>query len=199
METLKHESFPDPHHSAEANLYFGFWIYLMTDFILFATVFASYAVLRNGTDGGATASQLFDLGFATDQTLVLLASSFTCAIALLFVRRNEKHKVLGWFALTFLLGVLFLVMMGHDFFELIQAGNTWKTNAFLSSYFTLSGLHAAHIVMGLLFILFFNAQMLRRGLIPVTIRRITCLSMFWFFSYVVWIFMFTIVYLIGAS
>lgn len=196
---VHHEKFPDTHHSAEANLYFGFWVYLMTDFILFATLFAAYSVLKNNTNGGATGAELFNLPYVVGQTLILLASSFTCGMAMVALQRAEKNRVLGWFALTFLFGLSFLIWVVGDLAVLVQEGNTWKSNAFLSSYFTLAGLHALHIVFGLLFMILFNLQVKMRGLIPLTIRRITCLSMFWFFSYVVWIFMFTIVYLIGAS
>jgi cytochrome o ubiquinol oxidase subunit III len=193
------EHFPDAHHDASANTIFGFWIYLMTDFIMFATLFAAYAVLRNNTFGGPSARELLSIPYALVQTLVLLTSSFSCGMAMLSVRKNDKTKLFAWYGISFLLGLCFLFMIGFDFAHLIETGNTWTRNAFLSSYFTLVGLHGLHIVLGLIFMVFFLLQVRVRGLIPVTIRRLACLKQFWFFSYIVWIFMFTIVYLIGAS
>lgn len=193
------EHFPDTHHDASANTIFGFWVYLMTDFILFATLFAAYAVLRNNTFGGPSARELLSIPYALGQTLVLLVSSFTCGMAMLAVPKNDKPKLYAWYGATFLLGLCFLVMIFIDFAHLVESGNSWSRNGFLSAYFSLVGLHGLHIALGLLFMAFFLWEVSKRGLIPVTIRRLTCLKLFWFFSYIVWIFMFTIVYLIGAS
>ena len=187
------------YHQTTTNTIFGFWIYLMTDFLLFATLFAAYAVLRNSTFGGPTAHELLSLPYALAETLVLLTSSFTCALAMIALSHNHKRLMAALFAVTFLFGLAFLIMVGAEFHSLIREGHTWQSNAFLSSYFTLIATHALHIVFGLIFIIALVLQAWHRGLIPVVTRRLTCLSMFWFFSYVVWIFMYTIVYLIGAS
>ncbi len=187
------------HHDVSSNTIFGFWIYLITDFILFATLFAAYAVLRNGTWGGPTARELFSLNYALSETLVLLTSSFTCGMGMLAVHRNAKKQMTAWFVITFLLGITFLGMVWNELDHLVQKGITWQTSAFLSSYFTLVGTHGLHIAFGLLFMIVFIAQALRRGITSATNRRLTCLSMFWFFSYVVWIFMFSIVYLMGTN
>ena len=112
---------------------------------------------------------------------------------------KKKSGTIAWFALTFLLGAAFLGLEFADFKGLMDKGFTWKTNASFSSYFVLIGTHGLHIIFGLLFTLVFIVQLLRRGFTDAVIRRLTCLSLFWFFSYVVWIFMFTIVYLIGAN
>ncbi|HEX2583342.1 MAG TPA: cytochrome c oxidase subunit 3 [Chlamydiales bacterium] len=197
--TSPSEQYPDAHHDVSSNTIFGFWLYLMTDFILFATFFAVFAVLRNNTFGGPTAQELFSLPFALAETLVLLTSSLTCGMASLALPRNDKKSLYGWYGATFLLGAFFLGMMYTDFAHLVQSGNSWSRSGFLSSYFTLIGLHGLHIVIALLFMVFFLAQVWVRGLIPVTIRRLTCLKMFWFFSCIVWVFMFTIIYLIGAT
>ncbi len=181
--------FPDTHHDPTSLTLFGFWVYLMTDFILFATLFASYAVLHTST------ADFFHLPYALTETLILLTSSFFCALALLAVHRNNRRTMTACFALTFLLGLAFLGMVIGEFTSLTRQGITWQTNASLSAYFTLIGTHALHIFFGLLFMALFVIQALRERLIPKTIRRLTCLSLFWFFSYVVWIFMFTIVYL----
>jgi cytochrome o ubiquinol oxidase subunit III len=199
MAEATKEHFPDSHHDVSANTIFGFWVYLMTDFIMFATFFATYAVLRNNTFGGPTAKELLDIHFAFGQTLVLLLSSFTCGLAMLAIPQGKKGSLFAWYGITFLLGAVFLYMVGIDFARLIASGNDWTKNAFLTSYFSLIGLHGLHIVAGLIFMVFFLVQVGLRGLVPVTIRRLTCLKLFWFFSYVVWIFMFTIVYLIGAT
>lgn len=195
---MKEENFPDPHHDASNNAIFGFWIYLMTDFILFATLFATYAVLKNATFGGPSARELFNLPNVLIQTLILSTSSLTCGLAMLSVPMNDKKKLLGWYGVTFLLGVAFLFFVWSDFSHLIQSGNGWTRNAFLSAYFTLIGTHALHIVLGLFFMAIILHQVWHWGLIPATQRRLTCLSMFWFFSYIIWIFMYTIVYLIGV-
>lgn len=190
--------YPDTHHDVTSNTLFGFWIYLMTDFILFATFFAAYAVLHNGVDSGPTAREIFSLPYALSETLILLVSSFTCGMALLSIPLN-KNKTMGWFAVTFPLGVVFMMMELSEFLRLIHDGNSWTRSAFLSSYFALAGLHGLHIIGGLLFMLVFMVQFMRRGFTDATIRRLTCLCIFWFFSYVIWIFMFSFVYLMGAS
>ncbi len=191
-------SYPDTHHDATSNTLFGFWIYLMTDFILFAALFAVYAVLYTSTAGGPALSTLFSLPRALTETLLLLVSSFSCGMALLSVPRNKVHTLL-WFAVTFLLGAAFLTMECSEFSTLLAQGSSWKKNAALSAYFTLLGTHGLHIAFGLLFLVIFSLQLLFQGFTTTTIRRLTCLSLFWFFSYVVWIFMFTFVYLIGAA
>jgi len=196
-ETFEH--YPDTHHDTSSNVIFGFWLYLMTDFIMFATFFASYAVLSTNTFNGPGPKELFNVSFALTQTLILLLSCFTCSLASLSMMRHNKKGLYGWYSVTFLLGLLFLAMMGTDFSNLIASGNSLSRSAFLSSYFSLVGLHGLHIALGLIFMIFFLAQVAVRGLIPATIRRLTCLKMFWFFSYIVWIFMFTIIYLIGAA
>jgi len=195
----QHEDFPDTHHEMTHNTFFGFWIYLMTDFILFATLFASYAVLRDATFGGPGGKELFNLPAVLLETLILSTSGFTCGLATLAIPVDNKKKVIAWYAVTFLLGLWFFLQVCTEFGHLIQDGNTWQKSAFLSAYFTLVGTHALHILLGLVFIVVFLIQVTRRGLIPVTKRRLTCLSMFWFFSYVVWIFMYAIVYLMGVT
>jgi len=175
--------------------YFGFWTYLMTDCVLFATLFATYAVLHNNTYGGPSGRELFSLPFALTESLILLTSSFTCGLSMLGAHRNEKSKVIGWFAVTFLLGICFLAMEWHEFAKLVREGNSWRSNAFLSSYFTLVGTHGLHVAIGLLWMVILLIPVMRRGLRPVSIKRLTCLRLFWHFLDVVWIFIFTFVYL----
>ena len=177
---------------------FGFWVYLMTDCILFATLFATYAVLRNNTYGGPSGYELFSLPFALSETLILLTSSFTCGLAVLAAQQRNRKKVLAWIGVSFLLGIAFLTMELKEFTYLVHEGNSWQRSGFLSAFFTLVATHGLHITVGLLWMVFFVVQLLRKGIIYVTSKRLTCLIMFWHFLDVVWIFIFTIVYLMGA-
>lgn len=177
---------------------FGFWVYLMTDCILFATLFATYAVLHNNTYGGPDGAELFSLPFVLAETLILLMSSLTSGMALLAARRGNKAHVLVWFAITFLLGAAFLTLELIEFTNLVHEGNGWQRSSFLSAFFTLVGTHGLHISAGLLWLLVAAGQLLRRGITHHTLRRITLFTVFWHFLDVVWIFIFTIVYLMGA-
>lgn len=177
---------------------FGFWIYLMTDCILFATLFATYVVLRNNTYGGPSGHELFSLPFALTETFILLISSFTCGLAMLAAQVKDRKKVLVWLGISFLLGIAFLAMELTEFTHLVHEGNSWQRSGFLSAFFTLVATHGLHITAGLLWMIFVVVQLLRKVIICVTFKRLTCLSMFWHFLDVVWIFIFTIVYLMGA-
>lgn len=185
------------HESAEKTT-FGFWVYLMTDCILFATLFAIYAVLHNNTFGGPPAGELFSMPFVLAETLILLTSSFTCGLAVLSVQRNAKKAIINWLAVTFVLGAAFLGMELYEFTNLVHEGNSWQRSGFLSAFFTLVGTHGLHITTGLLWILVLAAQIMRRGLTVHTVRRLTLFSLFWHFLDIVWIFIFTLVYLLGA-
>lgn len=177
---------------------FGFWIYLMTDCVLFATLFATYAVLHNGTFGGPTAQELFSARFALIETLILLTSSFTCGLAILAAQRQDKLKVMLGLGITFLLGLAFLTMELGEFSDFVKEGNSWQRSAFLSAFFTLVGSHGLHITCGLLWMAVMMVHVSMRGITLPTLRRLTCLSMFWHFLDIIWIFIFTIVYLMGV-
>ncbi|MEI7632551.1 MAG: cytochrome o ubiquinol oxidase subunit III [bacterium] len=185
------------HHQAEANdrVMFGFWVYLMTDLLMFSVLFAVYAVLHQNTAGGETGRQLFSLPLALTETLLLLTSSFTCGIAMIAARRGNKNQVLIWFGITFLLGLAFLGLELKEFSTLINEGNTLKSNAFLSSFFVLLGTHGLHITIGLLWMATTLIYIIKRGLNSSMVRKLTMLSLFWHFLDIVWIFIFTIVYL----
>lgn len=182
--------------SAKAQL--GFWIYLMTDLVLFATLFATYAVLQTSTFGGPSGKELFDMPFVLAETLILLTSSFTCGMGLLAMYRQNKRQVLVWLTITFLLGCAFLAMEFTEFSHLIHEGNGWQRSGFLSAFFVLVGTHGLHISIGLLWMLTLMVEIFRRGFTEHTSRRLILLSMFWHFLDVVWIFIFTIVYLMGV-
>jgi cytochrome o ubiquinol oxidase subunit 3 len=185
------------HHEAEANdrTLFGFWIYLMTDLLMFAVLFATYSVLHNSTFGGETARQLFSLPLALTETIILLTSSFTCGIAMIAARQGKKVATLIWFDITFALGLSFLLLEIHEFMALFREGHTLQSNAFMSSYFVLVGTHGIHITSGLLWMAITLIFVVKRGLNNALVRKLTLISLFWHFLDIVWIFIFTIVYL----
>lgn len=185
-------------HDPAAKTTFGFWVYLMTDCVLFATLFATYAVLHNNTFGGPGAKELFSLPFVLGETLLLLTSSFTCGLALLAARQGSKKMAIAALAVTAMLGAAFLGMEISEFAQLVHEGNSWQRSGFLSSFFTLVGTHGLHIVAGLLWVCVIVWQIAHRGLTPHTTRRLTLFSLFWHFLDIVWIFIFTLVYLMGA-
>ena len=191
------------HHDIEKQVYdrtiFGFWLYVMTDCVLFATLFATYAVLHHGTFGGPTSKDLFELPFALTETIILLLSSFTCGLALISAHHQRKGYSILFLSLTFLLGISCLGMELHEFTSFVHAGNSWQRSAFLSSFFTLVGTHGLHITCGLLWILVMIGLIAFRGLVPSTIRRLACFGIFWHFLDVVWVFIFSFVYLLGAK
>lgn len=177
----------------------GFWIYLMTDCVLFASLFATFAVLRNNTFGGPDGHQIFSLRFVFAETLILLTSSFACGLAILAARSGQKRQVLFWFAVTFVLGLAFLTLELTEFRHLAREGDSWRRSGFLSSFFTLVGTHGLHITVGLLWMASMLYQVLKRGLVTPVVRRLTMLSMFWHFLDIIWIFIFTVVYLLGIA
>jgi cytochrome o ubiquinol oxidase subunit III len=184
-------------HQADDKTLFGFWVYLMTDCVLFASLFAAFAVLRHSTYGGASSEDLFSLSFVLKETLILLTSSFLCGLGILSARRGQKNHTLIFFALTFLLGLAFLYLELHEFNQLYNDGNSWRASAFLSSFFTLVGTHGAHISIGLIWMAVMIYKVYARGLTSGNVKRLTMLSLFWHFLDVVWIFIFTVVYLLG--
>ena len=184
---------------ADSKTIFGFWVYLMTDCVLFASLFATFAVLRNNTYGGPSGETLFSLNFVLSETLILLTSSFTCGLGILFARRGQKDKVLLFFALTFLLGLAFLGLELHEFSHLYHEGNIWRRSGFLSAFFTLVGTHGLHITSGLIWMSVMMLRVKDLGLTSGNVKRLTMLSLFWHFLDIVWIFIFTVVYLIGIT
>jgi cytochrome o ubiquinol oxidase subunit III len=184
-------------HEEAANdrVMFGFWVYLMTDLLMFAVLFAVYAVLNGNTLGGPSARELFSMPLALQETLILLTSSFTCGLGMIAARRGNKDQVLVWFGITFALGLAFLGFELKEFAELIHEGHTWRSNAFLSSFFTLVGTHGLHITSGLLWMAITLGFVVKRGLNVHMVRKLALLSLFWHFLDIVWIFIFTIVYL----
>ncbi len=185
-------------HEATEKTIFGFWLYLMTDCVLFASLFAVYTVLRHNTFGGPNGRELFSLPYVLVETFALLTSSFTCGLAMLAAQRKAKHEVLFWLGVTFLLGALFLGLELHEFSKMAAEGNSWRRSGFLSSYFTLVGTHGAHITIGLTWMAVMGLYVRSRGLTDSVRKRLILLSLFWHFLDVIWIFIFTIVYLYGS-
>jgi cytochrome o ubiquinol oxidase subunit 3 len=176
----------------------GFWIYLMTDCVLFAALFATFAVLRNATAGGPGGPELFDLPFVLVETLILLTSSFTIGMALLGSVRGLKKQTLVWLFVTFALGIVFLSMELYEFMVLIGEGHGPQQSAFLSAYFTLVATHGIHIAVGLLWMAVVIVRLLRHDFKKTDVNRLALLGLFWHFLDIIWIFIFSFVYLIGG-
>lgn len=189
---------PDPHQDTFSKAVLGFWMYLMTDCILFAALFTTYGILHNNTFGGSSSNDLFHLPTAFAETMILLLSTVFCGFAILSALKNKKNHILGWLALTFILGASFIAIEGHEFSQLVQDGHSWKKSAFLSSFFTLVGTHGLHVSIGLLWMLVMMVQVHFLGVTPITFRRLVIFSLFWHFLDLVWIFIFTFVYLLGV-
>lgn len=176
----------------------GFWIYLMTDCVLFATLFATYAVLRGGTAGGVSGADIFELDFVFAETVLLLLSSLTSGLALVGIRLASRKFVGLMLAATFVLGAAFLTMELYEFAKLVGEGHDWGASAFLSAYFTLVGTHGLHITIGLLWLAILAKSLLQKGITNTFHKRLTLFSLFWHFLDIIWIFIFTLVYLMGV-
>lgn len=177
---------------------FGFWVYLMTDCVIFATLFATYAIVRHNTAGGPSGKELFDLQFVLAETLLLLTSSFTAGLLMLAARQKDAQNIVTWLLVTLLLGGAFVGMELFEFREMLHEGHGWSASAFLSAYFTLVGTHGLHILIGLLWGTVLLWRLATHGLEDMTLRRLGLFGLFWHFLDIVWIFIFSFVYLIGA-
>ncbi len=177
---------------------FGFWLYLMSDLILFATLFATFVVLGRNYAGGPTGKELFDLPYLLCETLFLLCSSFTYGLVMLAVHGGRKKRVLSRLAVAFLLGLGFVVMEVNEFHGLVAAGFGPDRSAFLSSFFTLVGTHGTHVTFGLVWMAVMMGQVAAKGLTSPVQSRLLRLGMFWHFLDIVWIGIFSIVYLMGV-
>ncbi len=184
-------------HEEDDSKVFGFWIYVMTDLVIFGVLFATYIVLRNNTFGGPSGRELFHLPTALAETLMLLVSSFTCSLAMLEIHRGQKKPAIFWFSATFALGAAFLAIEIAEFAKFAAEGHNWQQSAFLSSFFTLVGTHGFHIFFGLLWMVVTMVRIGLRPLVPSSISRIFRMALFWHFLDFVWIFIFTIVYGMG--
>jgi len=194
MTTYAH----DPYVEAGDRAIFGFWTFLLSDFIMFAAMFASYVVLQHNTDGGIGIKDIVGLPYVFITGFSLLVASFTYGMSSVAFSRTRKGQALFWLLITFLFGLAFVWFEGHQFSVLIDTSNTWHKSAFLSIYFTLLGIHWFHVIVALLWVAVVFFQLSAKGLTTVMMTRLTCLGMFIHFLNIIWIFIFAIVYLMGA-
>ncbi|MHA6893469.1 cytochrome o ubiquinol oxidase subunit III [Ralstonia pseudosolanacearum] len=186
---------PHQHHDTGLNTTLGFWLYLMSDCLIFAVLFATFGVLSGSTAGGPGGRQLFALPFVFAETMLLLVSSYTFGIALLKQDADAAPRMVRWLGVTFLLGALFVGMELYEFSHLLHEGAGPGVSAYLSAFFTLVGTHGLHVTAGLLWLAVMMHQVRHFGLDGVVRRRLACLSLFWHFLDLVWICVFTFVYL----
>lgn len=185
------------HHPGQGTM-LGFWLYLMSDLLIFACLFAVHGVLGRSYAAGPTGAQLFDLQLVAINTAMLLASSITYGLAMIAMRQRRQPQVLGWLAVTGCFGIAFVALELYEFAHLIHLGATAQSSAFLSSFFTLVGTHGVHVSFGIIWLVTLMIQISQRGLTVENQRRVMCLSMFWHFLDVVWIGVFSFVYLMGV-
>ncbi|TPE48936.1 cytochrome o ubiquinol oxidase subunit III [Amaricoccus solimangrovi] len=188
----------EEHHEPGGFTNLGFWIYLMSDCLIFAVLFATYGVLGASLAGGPGPRDLFDLSLVALNTTMLLLSSITYGFAMLAMHRMDQKETIKWLAITGLFGAAFIAIELYEFRHLIHEGaGPWRSG-FLSAFFALVGTHGLHVSFGILWLIVSIVQVRAKGLIPANQRRLTCLSLFWHFLDVVWIGVFTFVYLMGV-
>lgn len=192
-DTLHHS-----HHNPDATAVFGFWIYIMSDCLLFASLFAAFAVLHNNTFGGPGIKDILDFPYVFIETVALLASSFAYGMAMLGVYKGSVARTCGWLCVTFIFGLCFVGMELNEFIRLCLEGHNWQTSGALSAFFTLVGTHGLHVSIGLFWMLILIFQTAKYKINPMMSRRLSYLGLFWHFLDIVWIFVFTIVYLMGG-
>jgi cytochrome o ubiquinol oxidase subunit 3 len=177
---------------------YGFWLFVLSDMVLFSALFASYATLVNATDGGPTTNQLFHRDLVAVETMALLISSFVCGLAMITAKRKNMAWTQIWLIATGVLGLVFLGIEIYEFATMIGEGAGPQRSAFLSGFFTLVGCHGAHVTAGLLWLGTMMAQIWAKGFQPHIMRRLLCFSVFWHALDIIWVAIFTIVYLIGT-
>lgn len=184
---------------ADNRVQFGFWIYIMTDVVLFAALFATYAVLGRNTAGGPTAHDLFDLKSTLTETIFLLLSSISYGFAMISMHKNSRNATAYWLVITALLGLGFLFMEFHEFHSMIVEGFGPQRSGFLSAFFTLVGTHGAHVSIGIIWMVIMLEQLAKKGLNFNVRSRLMRLGLFWHFLDIVWIGVFSVVYLMGVA
>jgi len=185
-------------HHPESSTMLGFWLYLMSDCLIFAVLFATHGVLGRNYAAGPSPADLFDLNLVAINTAMLLLSSITYGFAMLQMERNAKMETLVWLGITGVFGAAFLGLELYEFYHLILEGAGPTRSAFLSSFFTLVGTHGLHVTFGTIWLITLMVQVKKRGLTPENRRRLMCLSLFWHFLDVIWIGVFSFVYLLGV-
>jgi len=187
----------EDHHPENSTL-LGFWLYLMSDCLIFAVLFATFGVLGHNYAGGPTGARLFELPMVAVNTAMLLFSSITYGMAMIAAQSGRPKETLVWLAVTGLFGCAFLGLELTEFVHLIGEGHGPQSSAFLSSFFTLVGTHGLHVTCGVIWLVTLMTQVARRGLTETNLRRLMCLSLFWHFLDVIWIGVFSFVYLLGV-
>jgi cytochrome o ubiquinol oxidase subunit III len=177
---------------------YGFWIFILSDIVMFSCLFAAYAVLAGNTAGGPSGRELFNLHNVFIETICLLLSSYSCGLGALSAERREPVRFMLFAAVTFVLGGAFVFIEGSEFAGMVAKGAGPARSAFLSSFFTLVGTHGAHVTGGLIWLVYLVAQVIAKGLRPPVLRRLLCWSLFWHALDIVWIGVLTLVYLMGA-
>jgi cytochrome o ubiquinol oxidase subunit 3 len=177
---------------------YGFWIFLLSDIIMFSALFATYAVLSTATAGGPAGRDLFDMRNVGIETLCLLFSSYTCGLGTVYVERRRLAPYYTCFALTFVLGAAFLAMEIHEFAGMVARGAGPSRSAFLSAFFSLVGLHGVHVTVGLAWLVFMTAQVAARGPREYVLRRLRCFGLFWHALDIIWVALLSLVYLAGT-
>ncbi len=177
---------------------YGFWIFLLSDIVMFSGLFAAYAVLSGNTAGGPAGPELFNLRNVFTETLCLLLSSYTCGLGALSAERRQRDRFYLFAALTFVLGAAFLFIEMREFAGMVDKGAAPSRSAFLSAFFALVGTHGAHVASGLIWLSYMVAQVAAKGLRPHVLRRLLCFSLFWHALDIVWIGVMTLVYLMGV-
>ena len=200
-EVLHHDNHDHHEHDDTDMTVFGFWTYLMSDLILFGTLFIAFAVLSSHIPPGTPSpKELFGdtLGFVLTETFALLISSVTFGFAVLASYKKNVGQVLTWLGVTFVFGAVFIGMELYEFNHLVHAGHGPSVSAFLSAFFTLVGTHGIHVTSGLVWMIVLMIQIKKNGLTTINTRRLACLSLFWHFLDIVWICVFSVVYLMGV-
>ena len=174
---------------------YGFWIFILSDMVMFSALFAAYAVLRG--NGGPTGAELFNLRNVFIETMCLLLSSYTCGLGALSAERRQPARFLIFAALTFVLGAAFLFIEAMEFARMVEMGAGPSRSGFLSAFFTLVGTHGIHVASGLIALIYLVAQVIAKGLRAAVLRRLLCWSLFWHALDIVWVGVFTLVYLMG--
>jgi cytochrome o ubiquinol oxidase subunit III len=202
------ETFEEPYEAVPASeagpapkqivVAYGFWIFLLSDIVMFSALFASYAVLVNATDGGPTGAQLFNQTSVAIETACLLLSSYACGLMSLAIKSQHRLGTYIGAAITFALGAAFLALELREFASMAASGATPQRSAFLSAFFTLVGCHGLHVTIGLLWLVVMMAQVAARGYRATVVRRLFCFSLFWHTLDIIWVGIFSVVYLMGS-
>jgi cytochrome o ubiquinol oxidase subunit 3 len=203
IDEVGHQALPSASEAGAAPkrivVAYGFWIFLLSDIVMFSALFAAYAVLVHATAGGQAGTQLFNQRNVAIETACLLASSYSCGMMSLSISSRRHVDVYLWAAVTFALGACFLGLELREFAGMIAIGATPQRSAFLSAFFTLVGCHGLHVTAGLIWLTVMMAQVAIKGFRPTVVRRLLCFALFWHALDIIWIGLFTIVYLMGVA